>query len=159
MIVKHIFLSALLIVPLGAYASNVVRSRADIIAELENLNGKIAEKEVIINAIVDNFNVVARALRDILSDESEYFSIEFKEFSKEFAYCAQEFFAAILTPESIAKFLAYEFVGNKANTKNSKDVFRRVKFTLLRWKIEYFLLNKLFDQYQQCVSELAQFEK
>lgn len=156
MIIKRIFLSALLIVPLGAQSSNVVRSRADIIAELENLNGKIAEKEVIINAIVDNFNVVAREIYDALptgKSSSEYI----KDLSREFEHYAQALLVAPLTSENITQFLAYEFVNNEFDTiHNNKDLFRRIKFALLRWKIEYASLNKLFDQYQQCANELAE---
>lgn len=155
MIIKHIFLSALLIVPLGVQASNAVRSRADIIAELENLNAKIAEKEAIINAIVDNMRIVFREVYDIKTERSYI-----KVLTEEMEQYGQNLLAAPLTSENITKFLAYEFINDDRDSINrNKDQVRRIKFAMFRCKIEYSELNELFNQYQKCMNELAQIEK
>jgi len=116
------------------------------IKDLEDINKMICQKEEIINCLVENarnaFEEIYKALK---KEDAEGFGQEIVNFEHTVSACG-------LTKENITNLLAQDLF--YANLNPNKDLVKRLKFILVRRKIEYFFLNKLLDSYNNILMEL-----
>ncbi len=125
----------------------IKRMQAEKITELSIINQKISGKEEAIDELTKKgSDIYYELLSSLEGDEKKKFDVDIN------AYDEKIFHSVFNLPE-IKEFLAQEFF---PDINKQRDLIRRIKFLLIRRKLEYISLNNLFDSYQKCLEELLE---
>lgn len=156
MMYKNILLTVLLVPfviasnsDIDARIQELKNARDEKSLELSNISKTIAEKESLIEAIESKGRIIYSKISDKLNEQ------EAKEFKNELNTFEDNLGQALAKKNDIQPLLMKVFINGH---KDTEDELESIKSLVIRHRVEYILLKKLFKHYEKCLQELIKID-